>query len=87
MRTRQEGPGATNICNTEQVASVSPAGTGLGPPIAREDWQAMKPACKLLNGGRFSEAEYEPPLPSDYVREGFEKPCLGVSVIYGGGVM
>jgi hypothetical protein len=33
-------------------------------------WQAMKPARELLKGGRVSDAKYEPPLLSGYVREG-----------------
>jgi hypothetical protein len=33
-------------------------------------WQAMKPARELLKSGRVSEAKYEPPLLSGYVREG-----------------
>jgi hypothetical protein len=36
-------------------------------------WQAMKPARELLKGGRVSEAKYEPPLLSSYVREGGKK--------------
>jgi hypothetical protein len=31
-------------------------------------WQAMKPARELLKSGRVSEAKYEPPLLSGYVR-------------------
>ncbi len=33
-------------------------------------WQALKPARELLKSGRVSEATYEPPLLSGYVREG-----------------
>jgi hypothetical protein len=33
-------------------------------------WQAMKPARELLKSGRVSEAKYEAPLLSGYVREG-----------------
>jgi hypothetical protein len=33
-------------------------------------WQAMKPARELLKSGRVSEAKYQPPLLSGYVREG-----------------
>jgi hypothetical protein len=43
-------------------------------------WQAMKPARELLKGGRVSEAKYEPPLLSGYVREGGKKYRSGLRI-------
>ena len=39
-------------------------------------WRAMKSARELLKGGRVSEAKYEPPLLSGYVREGAKNIAL-----------
>jgi superfamily II DNA or RNA helicase len=43
-------------------------------------WQAMKPARELLKGGRVSEAKYEPPLLSGYVREGAKNYRSGLRI-------
>ena len=43
-------------------------------------WQAMKPARDLLKGGRVSEAKYEPPLLSGYVREGAKNYRSGLRI-------
>jgi hypothetical protein len=43
-------------------------------------WQAMKPARELLKGGRISEAKYEPPLLSGYVREGAKNYPSGLRI-------
>ena len=43
-------------------------------------WQAMKPARELLKSGRVSEAKYEPPLLSGYVREGAKNYRSGLRV-------
>jgi len=40
----------------------------------------MKPARSLLMGGRVSEAKYEPPLLSSYVREGGKKYRSGLRI-------
>jgi superfamily II DNA or RNA helicase len=43
-------------------------------------WQAMKPARELLKSGRVSEAKYEPPLLSGYVREGAKNYRSGLRI-------
>src|SRR3954471_20214186 len=43
-------------------------------------WQAMKPARELLKSGRVSEAKYEPPLLSGYVREGMKNYRSGLRI-------
>jgi superfamily II DNA or RNA helicase len=43
-------------------------------------WQAMKPARELLKGGRVSEAKYEAPLLSGYVREGAKNYRSGLRI-------
>ena len=43
-------------------------------------WQAMKPARELLKSGRVSEAKYEPPLLSGYVREGAKNFRSGLRI-------
>jgi superfamily II DNA or RNA helicase len=43
-------------------------------------WQAMKPARGLLKSGRVSEAKYEPPLLSGYVREGAKNYRSGLRI-------
>jgi superfamily II DNA or RNA helicase len=43
-------------------------------------WQAMKPARELLKGSRVSEAKYEPPLLSGYVREGAKNYRSGLRI-------
>src|SRR3982750_3285442 len=43
-------------------------------------WQAMKPARELLKAGRVSEAKYEPPLLSGYVREGMKNYRSGLRI-------
>jgi superfamily II DNA or RNA helicase len=43
-------------------------------------WQAMKPARELLKAGRVSEAKYEPPLLSGYVREGAKNYRSGLRI-------
>jgi hypothetical protein len=43
-------------------------------------WQAMKPARELLKSGRVSEAKYEPPLLSGYVREGAKTYRSGLRI-------
>src|SRR6188472_3003401 len=43
-------------------------------------WQAMKPARELLKGGRVSEAKYEPPLLSGYVRAGAKNYRSGLRI-------
>jgi hypothetical protein len=43
-------------------------------------WQAMKPARELLKGGRVSQAKYEPPLLSGYVREGGKNYRSGLRI-------
>jgi superfamily II DNA or RNA helicase len=43
-------------------------------------WQAMKPARELLKSGRVSEATYEPPLLSGYVREGAKNYRSGLRI-------
>src|SRR6266853_1400791 len=43
-------------------------------------WQAMKPARELLKNGRVSEAKYEPPLLSGYVREGAKNYRSGLRI-------
>ena len=43
-------------------------------------WQAMRPARELLKGGRVSEAKYEPPLLSGYVREGAKNYRSGLRI-------
>jgi superfamily II DNA or RNA helicase len=43
-------------------------------------WQAMKPARDLLKSGRVSEAKYEPPLLSGYVREGAKNYRSGLRI-------
>src|SRR5450755_502927 len=40
----------------------------------------MKPARELLKGGRVSEAKYEPPLLSGYVREGAKNYRSGLRI-------
>jgi len=40
---------------------------------------SMKPARELLKGGRVSEAKYEPPLLSVYVREGAKTTALAAN--------
>ncbi len=47
-------------------------------------WQAMKPARGLLKAGRVSEARYEPPLLSGYVREGAEnyRSSLRIAIVF-----
>jgi superfamily II DNA or RNA helicase len=43
-------------------------------------WQAMKPARELLKSGRVSEAKYEAPLLSGYVREGAKNYRSGLRI-------
>src|SRR5436190_10707360 len=43
-------------------------------------WQAMKPARELLKSGRVSEAKYEAPLLSGYVREGGKNYRSGLRI-------
>ena len=43
-------------------------------------WQAIKPARELLKSGRVSEAKYEPPLLSGYVREGAKNYRSGLRI-------
>lgn len=43
-------------------------------------WQALKPARELLKSGRVSEAKYEPPLLSGYVREGAKNYRSGLRI-------
>jgi superfamily II DNA or RNA helicase len=43
-------------------------------------WQAMKPARELLKSGRVSEAKYEPPLLTGYVREGAKNYRSGLRI-------
>jgi superfamily II DNA or RNA helicase len=43
-------------------------------------WQAMKPARELLKSGRVSEAKYEPPLLSGYVRDGGKNYRSGLRI-------
>ncbi|HEU0208874.1 MAG TPA: SNF2 helicase associated domain-containing protein, partial [Candidatus Udaeobacter sp.] len=43
-------------------------------------WQAMKPARGLLKSGRVSEAKYEAPLLSGYVREGGKNYRSGLRI-------
>ncbi len=43
-------------------------------------WQALKPARELLKASRVSEAKYEPPLLSGYVREGAKNYRAGLRV-------
>ena len=43
-------------------------------------WQAMKPARELLKSGRVSEANYEAPLLSGYVREGAKNYRSGLRI-------
>src|SRR3954469_5833966 len=43
-------------------------------------WQAMKPARELLKSGRVSEAKYEPPLLSGFVREGAKNYRSGLRI-------
>src|SRR5205085_3187667 len=43
-------------------------------------WQAMKPARELLKNGRVSEAKYEAPLLSGYVREGAKNYRSGLRI-------
>jgi superfamily II DNA or RNA helicase len=43
-------------------------------------WQAMKPARELLKSGRVSEAKYEPPLLTGYVREGAKSYRSGLRI-------
>jgi hypothetical protein len=43
-------------------------------------WQAMKPARELLKSGRVSEAKYEAPLLSGYVREGRKNYRSGLRI-------
>jgi hypothetical protein len=43
-------------------------------------WQAMKPARELLQSGRVSEAKYEPPLLSGYVRVGAKNYRSGLRI-------
>jgi superfamily II DNA or RNA helicase len=43
-------------------------------------WQAMKPARDLLKSGRVSEAKYEAPLLSGYVREGMKNYRSGLRI-------
>jgi superfamily II DNA or RNA helicase len=43
-------------------------------------WQAMKPARELLKSGRVSEAKYEPPLLTGYVREGAKNYRAGLRI-------
>jgi superfamily II DNA or RNA helicase len=43
-------------------------------------WQAMKPARELFKSGRVSEAKYEPPLLSGYVREGAKNYRSGLRI-------
>lgn len=40
----------------------------------------MKPARELLKGARVSEAKYESPLLSGYVREGVKKYRSGLRI-------
>src|SRR4051812_50078324 len=40
----------------------------------------MKPARELLKAGRVSEAKYEPPLLSGYVREGMKNYRSGLRI-------
>jgi len=43
-------------------------------------WQAMKPARELIKAGRVSEAKYEPPLLTGYVREGAKNYRSGLRI-------
>ena len=43
-------------------------------------WQAMKPARDLLKSGRVSEAKYEPPMLTGYVREGAKNYRSGLRI-------
>jgi superfamily II DNA or RNA helicase len=43
-------------------------------------WQAMKPARELLKSGRVSEAKYDPPLLTGYVREGIKNYRSGLRI-------
>jgi superfamily II DNA or RNA helicase len=43
-------------------------------------WQAMKPARELLKSGRVSEAKYDPPLLTGYVREGAKNYRSGLRI-------
>jgi superfamily II DNA or RNA helicase len=43
-------------------------------------WQAMKPARELLKNGRVSDAKYEAPLLSGYVREGIKNYRSGLRI-------
>ncbi len=43
-------------------------------------WQAVKPAGELLKGSRVSDAKYEPPLLSGYVREGAKNYRSGLRI-------
>ncbi|PYJ07521.1 MAG: hypothetical protein DMF06_15485, partial [Verrucomicrobia bacterium] len=43
-------------------------------------WQAVKPARELLKSGRVSEAKYDPPLLTGYVREGAKNYRSGLRI-------
>src|SRR2546423_14188099 len=74
---------ACNFANTLNGRRCSPVSA---VPITEKlllnagGWQAMKPARELLKSGRVSEAKYEAPLLSGYVREGAKNYRSGLRI-------
>src|SRR5437764_1570083 len=74
---------ARSFANTQNARRCSPVSD---IPITEKlllnagGWQAMKPARELLKSGRVSEAKYEAPLLSGYVREGAKNYRSGLRI-------
>src|SRR6266403_1125794 len=69
-----------NAQNARRCSSVSDIPITEKLLLNAGGWQAMKPARELLKSGRVSEAKYEAPLLSGYVREGAKNYRSGLRI-------
>jgi hypothetical protein len=75
-----KGNGLVNAQNARRCSPVSDIPITEKLLLNAGGWQAMKPARELLKSGRVSEAKYEPPLLSGYVREGAKNYRSGLRI-------
>src|SRR6476620_1181384 len=82
-RPTRMNPSSRDFANAQNARRCSPVSA---IPITEKllfsagGWQAMKPARELLKSGRVTEAKYEPPLLTGYVREGMKNYRSGLRI-------
>jgi len=79
-RRRETARNFANALNRRRCSLVSATPITEKLLLNAGGWQAMKPARELLKSGRVSEAKYEPPLLSGYVREGAKNYRSGLRI-------